>query len=134
MTDHNIWWSGHNRLGCLYCLYHGFLCRCKTCGICNISALFNPRKTCDIRFISQMRKGHFSVRLPTGRGRMATRNPSLGLTHHTYNRLQAGCYRTVNLDVKERVFAKSATTPFDSEFLQKSCRSRPCALVSVSVR
>jgi hypothetical protein len=31
---------------------------------------------------------------PTCLDRMATRNPSLGLTHHTYNRLQAGCYLT----------------------------------------
>jgi len=32
---------------------------------------------------------------------MATRNPSLGLTHHTYNRLQAGCYLTIDLNFKE---------------------------------
>ncbi|MBU4184789.1 MAG: hypothetical protein KKC23_01040, partial [Proteobacteria bacterium] len=33
--------------------------------------------------------------------RMATRNPSLGLTHHTYNRLQAGCYLTMDLYFKK---------------------------------
>jgi len=32
---------------------------------------------------------------------MATRNPSLGLTHHTYNRLQAGCYLTIDLNFKD---------------------------------
>jgi hypothetical protein len=32
---------------------------------------------------------------------MATRKPSLGLTHHTYNRLQAGCYLTIDLDFKD---------------------------------
>ncbi len=32
---------------------------------------------------------------------MATRNPSLGLTHHIYNRLQAGCYLTIDFVFKE---------------------------------
>ena len=32
---------------------------------------------------------------------MATRNPSLGLTHHIYNRLQAGCYLTIDLNFKD---------------------------------
>jgi hypothetical protein len=58
-------------------------------------------------------KGHFPVRLPTYRSRMATRNPSLGLTHHTYNRLQAGCYRTIDLNFKEPAFPRSGTTLFD---------------------
>ena len=46
-------------------------------------------------------KCHFPVRLPTCRSRMTTRKPSLGLTRHIYNRLHAGCYRTIDLDFKE---------------------------------
>jgi hypothetical protein len=95
----------------------------KTFDFSNISVLLNLQKTCDTRFISQdlevpsfgllatlpavagWRHATFRfVGYPTCRGRMATRNPSLGLTHHTYNRLQAGCYRTMDLDFKERVF------------------------------
>ena len=47
---------------------------------------------------------HLSLRLATCRSRVATRNPSLGLIHHTYNRLQAGCYRTIDFDFKELIF------------------------------
>jgi hypothetical protein len=38
---------------------------------------------------------------PTRLSRMATRNPSLGLTNHIYNRLQAGCYLTIDLNFKD---------------------------------
>ena len=37
---------------------------------------------------------------PTFRRGMPTRNPSLGLTQHTYNQFQAGCYLTYRLDSK----------------------------------
>ncbi len=50
---------------------------------------------------------------------MATRNPSLGLTHHTYNRLQAGCYLTVDLDVKEPAFPTLWYYPIQFRFLIK---------------
>jgi hypothetical protein len=53
-------------------------------------------------------QSHFPVRLPTCRSRVTTRNPSLGLTHHTYNRLQAGCYRTIDLDFKEQNLGQSS--------------------------
>jgi hypothetical protein len=36
------------------------------------------------------------------RRRVATLNPALGLTHQSYNRLQAGRYRTMDLFFKEQ--------------------------------
>jgi hypothetical protein len=54
------------------------------------------------RIAYDFKKPFFSgMAKPTCLNRMATRNPSLGLTHHIYNRLQAGCYPTIDLDFKD---------------------------------
>ena len=34
---------------------------------------------------------------------MPTRMPSLGITQHAYNRLQAGCYLAIDFDFKDHL-------------------------------
>ena len=81
--------------------------------------IFNPlncglfKQNKSFTFPKQIREGPFYSEMakPTCLSRMATRNPSLGLTHHTYNRLRAGCYRTIDWDVKELVCSGRAMVP-----------------------